>query len=280
MVLNREYRITLPVSVDEYKIAQVYMVAKMSKQQTGHGEGVEIVENRPYGPDEDDGMGLEDGAGSPEPGKVKGMYTHKIYHVGSRLPSWVKAITPATALQVVEKAWNAYPYCRTVYTCPFLGDRFNISVTTRYLPDAGDHQNALELTEQQLKEREVDILDIAYDQIDPAKYKVEEDPTIFTSEKTGRGKLQKDWKKQTKPIMTSYKYCSVEFRYWGFQTKVEQFIHKLALRDTFLLGHRQAFCWIDEWFGLSMEEVREIEAKSQHELATLIASSEENAASN
>lgn len=274
MVLNKEYRITMPVSVEEYKIAQVYMVAKMSKENTGHGEGVEIVENRPYGAGEEDGLEDGAGAGSPEPGKEVGMYTHKIYHIGSRLPSWVKAIAPTTALQVVEKAWNAYPYCRTVYTCPFLGDRFNISVTTRYLADSGDQKNALGLTEQQLKEREVDIIDIAYDPIDPAKYKEEEDPTIFVSTKTGRGKLPKNWKTETKPVMTSYKYCSVEFRYWGLQTRVESFIHKLALHDTFLLGHRQAFCWIDEWFGLSMDEVREIEVKSQKELASLMASEE------
>lgn len=38
------------------------------------------------------------------------------------------------------------------------------------------------------------MVDIAYDPIDPAKYKEEEDPTIYESKKTGRGKLQKDWK--------------------------------------------------------------------------------------
>jgi len=275
MVLNKEYRITMPVSVDEYKIAQVYMIAKMSKENTGHGEGIEILENRPYGEGEEGGLADGAGAGSPEPGKEKGMYTHKIYHIGSKLPGWVKALTPPTALQVVEKAWNAYPFCRTVYTCPFLGDRFSISVTTRYAPDAGTQNNALELTDQQLKEREVDIVDIAFDPIDPNKYKAEEDPTLFSSTKTGRGKLQKDWKKTVNPVMTSYKYCSVEFRYWGLQSRVESFIHKMALRDVFVLGHRQAFCWIDEWFGLSMEDVRDIEKQSQKELASLLARAED-----
>lgn len=265
----------MPVSVEEYKVAQVYMIAKMSKQNTGHGEGIEVIENRPYGPDENDGLEDGAGAGSPEPGREKGMYTHKIYHIGSRLPGWVKAVAPTTALQVVEKAWNAYPYCRTVYTCPFLGDRFSISVTTRYSPDAGTQDNALELTDQQLKEREVDVVDIAFDAIDPAKYKAEEDPTIFYSTKTERGRLKKDWKNHTTPVMTSYKYCSVEFRYWGLQSRVESFIHKMALRDVFVLGHRQAFCWIDEWFGLSMEEVRDIEKQSEKELASLLAKTED-----
>jgi len=269
MVLAKEYRIPLPLSVDEYKIAQVYMVAKMSKEQTGHGEGVEIKENRAYEGEGDTSTG--------DPGVEKGQYTHKVYHIGSRLPSWIKAITPTTALQVEEKAWNAYPYCKTIYSCPFLGERFSITIVTRYLPDGGDSQNALGLTEQQLNERVVDILDVAFDPIDPNKYKPEEDPTLFVSTKTGRGKLQKGWMPTANPIMTSYKYCAVEFRYWGFQSRVENFIHKVGLRDVFLLGHRQAFCWIDEWFGLSMEEVRRFEAETQAELTTLLASDEEHA---
>jgi len=275
MVLAKEYRITLPVSVEEYKIAQVYMVARMSKEQTGHGEGVEVVENRPYELDGSDGA--SEGAGSPDSNE-KGHYTHKIYHIGSRLPGWLKAIAPTSALQVSEKAWNAYPYCKTVYSAPFLGDRFNISIVTRYIADAGTSVNALDLTDQQLKEREVDVIDIAFDPIDPNKYKVEEDPTLFESKKTGRGKLTQNWQQNTQPVMTSYKYASVEFRYWGLQTRIESFIHSAALRATFLLGHRQAFCWIDDWFDLKMEDVRKIEEESQKELTTLLASTDETSA--
>jgi len=271
MVLTKEYRIPLPVSVDEYKIAQVYMISKVSKEHTGHGEGVEVKENKPYSESDGAGEGIEPPG---TPGLESGQYTHKIYHIGSRLPSWIKAITPTTALQVVEKAWNAYPYCKTVYNCPFLGDRFNITIITRYLPDSGASENALDLDGQQLSDRVVDTLDIAFDPIDPAKYKAEEDPTVFTSAKTGRGKLQEGWMSSTQPIMTCYKYCSVEFRYWGLQTRVENFVHKAALRDVFLLGHRQAFCWIDEWFGLTMEEARQYEKRTQDELTTLLASGE------
>jgi len=245
------------------------MIAKMSKEHTGNGEGVEVIENRPYDDVEAD---QPDGADVSEKGK--GQYTHKIYHIGSRLPSWIKAITPTSALQIVEKAWNAYPYCKTVYSCPFLGDRFNITIITRYLPDSGTSDNALELTPQQLKDRTIDTLDIAFDPIDPSKYKEAEDPTLFKSATTGRGQLQKGWTNEAQPVMTSYKYCTVEFRYWGLQSRVESFVHKAGLRDVFLLGHRQAFCWIDEWFGLSMEDVRRIETKTQDELTTLLASAD------
>jgi len=243
----------LPMTVAEYQIAQLYMVAKISREQTHGGEGIQILENRPY----DDETG-------------KGQYTHKIYKIGSRLPGWIKAIMPASALQFEEKAWNAYPYCKTVYHCPFLGERFSITIETRYEADNGCQENALHLSPDKLRDRPVDTVDIAYDPIDPTKYKEEEDPTLYVSQKTGRGKLQKDWVQKCNPVMTSYKYCSVEFKYWGLQSRVESFVHQKALRDVFLQGHRQAFCWMDEWYGLTMEDIRRIEDETKRELDKLL----------
>ena len=42
-----------------------------------------------------------------------------------------------------------------------------------------------------------------------------------------------------KAIMCAYKLCKVEFRYWGVQSKIERFIHDMALRNTMLRAHRQ-----------------------------------------
>lgn len=37
----------------------------------------------------------------------------------------------------------------------------------------------------------------------------------------------------------------------------------LALRKTMLRAHRQAWAWQDEWHGLTMEDIREIERQTQ-----------------
>lgn len=90
-MLIKEYRIPLPLTVEEYRIAQLYMIAvssvvwrdlaqyfggffsqkKSREESSGAGSGVEILINEPY----------TDGPGG------KGQYTRKIYHVGSHLPS-------------------------------------------------------------------------------------------------------------------------------------------------------------------------------------------------
>lgn len=73
------------------------MQKKSREESSGEGSGVEILANRPY----------NDGPGG------SGQYTHKIYHVGSHIPSWFRALLPKAALQVEEESWNAYPYTRT-----------------------------------------------------------------------------------------------------------------------------------------------------------------------
>lgn len=63
MVLVHEYRIAMPVSVEEYRIAQVhnflpklsthvfaqlYMIAKHSNQNTAKSEGILVLKNEPH----------------------------------------------------------------------------------------------------------------------------------------------------------------------------------------------------------------------------------------
>ncbi|KAI2655382.1 Cytoplasmic phosphatidylinositol transfer protein 1 [Labeo rohita] len=90
------------------------------------------------------------------------------------------------------------------------------------------------------------------------------DLSNWVSEKTGRGPLVDGWRNTTKPIMCSYKRVTCSFEVYGFQGRTEDFIHR-NIRDILLVGHRQAVAWIDEWHGMTLEEVREYERKQQEE---------------
>jgi len=241
----------MPVSVEEYKIAQLYMVAKFSRERSSGGEGIQVLKNEPF----------EDENG-------KGQFTHKKIFLGSSLPSWARSLIPASFC-VEEKAWNAYPYVKNVYSCPAFGDRFSIVAETRYLEDNCAHENVHNLSPEVLAQREVDAIDIANEEIDASYYKKEEDPKFFKSEKTGRGPLSAEWRKEVKPLMCIYKIAYVQFQYWGFQTMAESWIHKSMVRDVVLLGHKQAFCWIDEWFGLTIADIRKYEEETKQYLDKL-----------
>lgn len=250
-MIIKEYRIPLPMTVEEYRIAQLYMIQKKSRNETyGQGSGVEILENRPY----------TDGPGG------SGQYTHKVYHVGMHIPGWFRSILPKAALRVVEESWNAYPYTRTRFTCPFV-EKFSIDIETFYKTDTGENNNVFNLSPVEKSQLITDIIDIVKDPVTPSEYKTEEDPKLFQSIKTRRGPLSENWiqeyKKRLLPIMCAYKLCKVEFRYWGMQSKIERFIHDTGLRRVMVRAHRQAWCWQDEWYGLTMEKIRELEKEVQ-----------------
>ncbi|XP_041792984.1 membrane-associated phosphatidylinositol transfer protein 2-like isoform X2 [Chelmon rostratus] len=260
-MLIKEYRIPMPMSVEEYRIAQLYMIQKKSREEScGEGSGVEILENKPY----------TDGPGGA------GQYTHKVYHIGMHIPSWFRSILPKAALRVEEESWNAYPYTRTRYTCPFV-EKFSIDIETYYKPDTGNQADVFNMSAAEKRQRSIDPIDIVTDPIPPHEYKAEEDTRLYKSVKTQRGPLQDDWIEEYNnnpgktPIMCAYKLCKVEFRYWGMQSKIERFIHDVGLRKVMVRAHRQAWCWQDEWYGLTMEDIRQLELETQLALATKMA---------
>ncbi|KAG0014970.1 hypothetical protein BGZ81_000141 [Podila clonocystis] len=260
-MLIKEYRITNNCSNAEYQVAQLYNVAEMSKAESGGGEGVEIVKNEPY-----------------DDGKRQGQYTHKIYHLESKIPYWIRAVLPTGSTKCQEHAWNAFPYCKTVITNDYMQDYFSVTVESMHVDgDRGQLENVLSLTPEILKQREVITIDVATDAksyylqtFNPAK----EDVTVFRSEKALRGPLQGEWAKTCDPVMTCYKVVSIEFRSWGIQGKVESYMHSVE-RDLFTKFHRELFCSMDNWHGVTMETIREMEKRTKEELALKLAAAKD-----
>uniref|UniRef100_A0A6Q2XFZ8 Phosphatidylinositol transfer protein beta isoform n=1 Tax=Esox lucius TaxID=8010 RepID=A0A6Q2XFZ8_ESOLU len=231
--------------VQKYQVGQLFTVAEASKNETGGGEGIEVLINEPY---EEEGE--------------KGQYTHKVYHLKSKVPGWLRYIAPEGALVFHEKAWNAYPYCRT--------DDFLIKIETWHKPDMGTLENVHDLDGPTWKTVEVVPIDIAdKEAVAHGDYKPEEDPALFKSTKTvlwkNSGSFNDLMNKPDCPKMCAYKLVTVKFKWWGLQTKVENFIHKQEKR-IFTNFHRQLFCWIDNWVELTMADIRRMEEETKKEL--------------
>uniref|UniRef100_A0A8B9KE02 Phosphatidylinositol transfer protein cytoplasmic 1b n=1 Tax=Astyanax mexicanus TaxID=7994 RepID=A0A8B9KE02_ASTMX len=117
-MLMKEYRICMPLTVEEYQIGQLYMISKHSHEQSGGGEGVEVVRNEP----------------DTHPVYGLGQVTEKRIYLNSKLPSWMRKFVPMI-FYVTETAWNFYPY-----TCSFL-PKLNIRIETRFENDNGSNEN-------------------------------------------------------------------------------------------------------------------------------------------
>ncbi|XP_048424883.1 phosphatidylinositol transfer protein 2-like isoform X2 [Pyrus x bretschneideri] len=241
MVLMKEFRIVMPMSLEEYQVAQTYMVMKMQEQNTNSTEGVEIVESKSF---EDDVFG-------------KGHYSSKIYRLQSKAPSWLTTFAPADALIMQEEAWNAHP---RLIKCPYF-TKFQLTVETVNRADNGHSDNVHGLSKAQLATRDVETVDIASSAKDYWSLIVgtnNTDFSQFTSTKTGRGPLLEGWQDTSDPVMTAYKLVTIDAPYWGFGNKLERAL-LLGERALFLESHRNCFSWIDEWSGMTVEQIREHE---------------------
>jgi hypothetical protein len=254
-MLIKEFRVVMPVTVEEYQIGQLFSVAEASMNETGGGEGIEVVKNEPF-----DNYPLLGGQ------YRRGQYTYKKYHLASKVPAFIRMLAPKGSMEIHEEAWNAYPYCRTVISNPgYMKDNFFIVIESLHLPDKGDQQNVHQLPPEKLKQREVIMVDIANDPVTQNDYKPTEDPTKFKSTKTGRGPLVGRWTNDCSPVMTCYKLVTVEFKWFGLQNRVESFIQR-AERRLFTNFHRQVFCWIDRWHAMTMDDIRALEDRVREEL--------------
>ncbi|XP_048234012.1 phosphatidylinositol transfer protein 1 isoform X4 [Ricinus communis] len=151
--------------------------------------------------------------------------------------------------------------------CPYF-TKFSLTVETIHRDDNGQSENVHGLSKEQLASRQVEYIDIASAATDYWSYAIGSnsiDFSKFKSLRTGRGPLLDGWQDRCKPVMTAYKLVTIDAPYWGFGYRLEQAL-LAGERALFLESHRNCFGWIDEWFGMSMQQLRELELQSNSSL--------------
>jgi hypothetical protein len=322
-----EYRIFLPLTVQENQIGQLWSFAECSRLNTGGGEGVEIVQSEFFKtprdpltdrivfkqlPDFDEyetrlaankfkksstskenfdrahsrdqftsiaerGKSLErqssestthsavaelvEAIPETEERAQYGQYTHKLYKIASKVPWFVRRMAPRDSLVMREKCWNIYPQVKTVVTNEYFKGSFRLELdtVTRECVNGEAEHNVHDLSPEMLEKREIVVVDIA-EPTSFGQYKEDEDPTLFKSAATGRGPLKRgEWiSASQQPLICVYKLLLIEFKVFGLQSRFESYFRN-AYKAMFCSFHKQLFCWIDKWYGLSLEDVRKIE---------------------
>ena len=81
--------------------------------------------------------------------------------------------------------------------------------------------------------------------------------------------MQPEWWKTADadglPVITAYRLVRATFSYWGLQTIGEKFACSVT-RGIVRAAAAQMFCWTDDWYGMSREEVLKFE-EDQNKLA-------------
>jgi len=251
-MMIREFRIPVPLSAAEYRIALLYCTLKNSLFETGGGEGVEFVVNREHA--------------------EGGQYTKKIYHIDSQVPTLLRRVAPTKALELHEESVNKFPVCTTVIRNPqFSRKKFLIRVETKVMDnDCGELADVFSyLTEEGSSTDTVDVvnIDIANDPVNEEDFEVSEDPSTFRTKslETPRGPLGANWISQCRPICCVYKCITVTSNQWPITHRLEKKI--MSIQERFMtVFHRRMFCWLDEYIELSIDDIRQLESETMEEL--------------
>ncbi|CAH1398978.1 unnamed protein product [Nezara viridula] len=254
-MLITEFRIPMPFTLDEYQRGQMYTTIQTSLLESSNEEGVEVLKNEPF----------SDNADMPE-GYSSGDYTKKVYNFANRFPFFIRALAPKSAMQLTEESWNSFPYTRTILTNDKMKEDFFIKIDTIYCEGKPEQENAHELSQDLLDTRKVVQIDIAKDTLSNAWKRDTPEPSQFTSAEVNRGPLATDWIQTAEPIMTCYKLVQVKFKWFGLQRTIESFIMKTE-RKLFTSFHRCMFVWIDDWFVLTPNQLKNMENKADKQLS-------------
>jgi hypothetical protein len=260
-----EYRIVIPTTIEKYRIANIYMIAAASREESGQtqGEGVEIRQNEPFQNETE-----------------SGQYTYKVMHFKSRVPSFVRIVLPDKYLHLHERSWNAYPHYLTKYNLPGMGDAFVMSVETQHVPYRPTDpfpDNAVGLSPEHLKKRKILWLDVVDSKPAPD---AKENCRGFACPEGGivaplvgdkKGKAADEskppvWAK-TYPgdMMCCVKVVTFKFKWRGLQSMTEKYVMNTIYHNIFLGGHRKLTKWAGQWFPMSIEDVRAFEARMLEE---------------
>ena len=163
-------------------------------------------------------------------------------------------------------------------------EKFKIIVESQYIDkdvatiyliiSQGTIENVLHLTEDQLKKRDRVLIDISQYAANEEVRKGE-DMRVWHSEKRNLGPLKEGWYKDCnmEKIMWCYKTVTITCKYFGLQTIVENLIRKQQLM-IFTRSMRQMIGQMDEWDGLTIEDILVMEEETKKRLDQLIQSKE------
>lgn len=65
--------------------------------------------------------------------------------------------------------------------------------------------------------------------------------------------------------MCAYRLVKIKFNVFGLQSRLEKLVDSVE-RNFYLQFHKQIFTLIDEWYGLTMDEIRTRECQLKHDL--------------
>ncbi|OEH78336.1 phosphatidylinositol transfer protein beta [Cyclospora cayetanensis] len=184
-----EFRLVLPLTPEEYRRCQIFLVALAALETA---EAQKATEGPPKAPMIQI-LASEDYSANGE----QGQYTHKRIDLVEKLPGWILKFVDPRSCAFEEKSWNAFPRLRTQYESAKFS-KAKVSITSNHVSGVCTDDNATDLPPEKLRQRKIDLIDIVND----GSAGGVDDLRNWKSEKANFGPLLSDWIKNV-PLVPS-----------------------------------------------------------------------------
>ncbi|KCZ76418.1 hypothetical protein H311_02584 [Anncaliia algerae PRA109] len=231
VVIQKEFRITLPLTIEEYNIGQLYNVVEMSKENVGTKVKIEVNEDHDH----------------PEYGMCR--KTVKKMDLSSNLPTMVTIFFPSKLFRLEETSFNNYPECRTFYkSCYANESTFKMSIHSKHLE--GVNENVFDGTHE--------IIDLNLtDKVHDKNYNVKN----FVNEKSKKIYLEQGWLENCStaniPHITCHKFITLELNCIKEKWLADKIFYEV--NKFFVKTHQRIYASVDKWHNLTMEDIRKME---------------------
>jgi hypothetical protein len=162
---------------------------------------------------------------------------------------------------------------------PGMGKDFSLLVESQHVEydkAAGCPDNLLNLTPDEIKIRKIVYLDIVSGKPKPEKKEwdlvgfVCPEAEILTPLNAPKAAVDESkvppWvSNYDGALMVAVKVVKLHFHWRGLQTAVEKYAVNTAFHDIFLESNRVVISYAKDWFGLTLEDIRRLEAEVQEE---------------
>ncbi|KAH0787269.1 Phosphatidylinositol transfer protein [Histomonas meleagridis] len=264
-----EFRIFMPFQLPWCRAASKYAVNRRTTEESGGGDGFEIVEADNF----------------EENGQV-GRHVHRILHFKNQVPAAIRWAVPEKYSSIHEDNRNCFPHYQANFFIPNLGDDLIFDTETKHFEyEKGTPleeflentlNNVMGFSQKELKKRQIVYLDILdgkeskNKQFDIHGYSFEEGgiPPFPTKKSHSDSSKPPHWLKgYDGPLVCIVKTVKFRLKFHGIQSFVEKYVTQTIMPQTYLDTHRSMLIWINEWFHMSEEDLMNLENKTKDSLA-------------
>lgn len=264
-----EWRIVMPMTVEQYQIAQIYAVAKKTLDDSNDKEGIQRTsfESCKYN-DKD------------------AIHSTYLYNFANKLPAALRWVIPNNYQTLCEECYDQFPNQQSTFNLKDNNDTLKMTITTRVSEFKNNLENLDEddaelYTADELSQRVVRYIDILnwptssedrkLSEFECEKANIEKLPVSGTNVKDALPEWVKEYKG---PMVIARKIIKINIDLFAIAGATEEFISHEFMPNIYADSHQFMVKTAENWCDMDLKGAREYESKCYDKVKTMLVKAE------